>query len=295
VGTFTLFHDNAIDTAALAGGSWDATLSLEQLRNSRPKLKAQSTDAQTTSTQFTMALSAPRTLSGIQLISTNITESGAYKISWYSDSGFTTLIDTTGFVNVGESIDWGDTNNWLEWEDPDFWLGAVPFIDPDNAGLDIRVRFANPITAQYIKVEIDDTTSMHGFVAIGHVYVGTAFVPEWNFAPEANSFGRTSRTSMRESVHGTRYYSRRASQKRAVIAWPILPSEDVLDEIDQIVLIHDINKPVYVDRDPENAGTSGAMTAFLATLEQLPDYALANNFIDDDISASVGFEFTQVL
>jgi len=295
MGTLTIYHTNAIETAGLAGGSWNATLSLEKLRDPRPKLKARSVDAQLTSTQFQVSLVVPKTLLGIQLISTNFSQAAKYRLSWYSDSGFTTLVDTTGWVDVGESIDWSDTGEWPAWESEDFWLGSQAFVDPDNLGRDLRIRFAAAILAQYIKVEIDDTYNPDGFVEIGHVYVGTAYVPSLNFAPDSNKIARVSNTSMRRTPGGARWFARRGAGQTITVAWPQLPSEEVLGEIDDIVLIHDIDKPVYVDRDPENTDVSGQKTAFLATMEQLPDYALTAFFFDNDIAASVGFQFQRVL
>lgn len=295
MGILTIYHTNAIETATLSGGSWDATLSLEKLRDPRPKLKAQSADAQLTSTQFRMALITPKTLLGIQLISTNFSQAAQYRISWYSDSDFTTLVDTTGWVAVGDSIDWTDTGEWPDWESEEFWLGSEAFIDPDNLGRDVRIRFAAAITAQYIKVEIDDTSNSAGFVRIGHAYVGTAFVPSMNFAPDSNKIARVSNTSMRRTPNGSRWYARRGAGQAITVAWPHLPSEEVLGEIDDIVLIHDIEKPVYVDMDPEDTDATGAKKAFLATIEQLPDYVLTAAFFDSDIAASVGFQFQRVL
>lgn len=295
MGTLTIYHTNAIETATLAGGSWDATLSLEKLRDPRPRLKAQSADTQLTSTQFRMSLVVAKTLAGIQLISTNFSQAAQYKVSWYSDSGFTTLVDTTGWVSVGESIDWSDTGEWPEWESEDFWLGSQAFVDPDNLGRDLRIRFATSIVAQYIKVEIDDTSNADGVIKIGHVYVGTAFTPTLNFAPDSNRIARVSNTSLRRTPGGTRFTNRRGAGQTLVVAWPQLPSEEVLGEIDDIVLIHDIDKPVYVDRDPANTDASGQKTAFLATIEQLPDYVLTASFFDSDIAASVGFQFQRVL
>lgn len=295
MGILTIYHTNAIETATLSGGSWDATLSLEKLRDPRPKLKAQSADAQLTSTQFRMALITPKTLLGIQLISTNFSQAAQYRISWYSDSDFTTLVDSTGWVAVGDSIDWTDTGEWPDWESEEFWLGSEAFIDPDNLGRDVRIRFAAAITAQYIKVEIDDTSNSAGFVRIGHAYVGTAFVPSMNFAPDSNKIARVSNTSMRRTPNGSRWYARRGAGQAITVAWPHLPSEEVLGEIDDIVLIHDIEKPVYVDMDPEDVDATGAKKAFLATIEQLPDYVLTAAFFDSDIAASVGFQFQRVL
>lgn len=295
MGKLTIYHTNAIETATLSGGSWEAALGLEKLRDPRPKLKARSTDAQLASTQFRMGLITPKTLEGIQLISTNFSQAAQYRISWYSDSGYSDLVDTTGWMAVGESIDWSDTDEWPAWESADFWLGSEAFVDPDNLGRDLRIRFAAGILVQYIEVEVDDTSNADGFVEIGHAYVGTAFSPAMNFAPDSNKIARVSNTSMRRTPGGARYFARRGAGQVVTVAWPHLPMAEVLGEIEDIVLIHDIEKPVYVDLDPEDSSGVGQKKAFLATIEQLPEYTLTAFFFDDDIAASVGFQFQRVL
>ena len=289
----TVYHFNAIDQAALSGGAWHATLSLEKLREPRPRLKAQSVDLQLASTQFRMALAGPKTTLGLQLISTNLSNAALYRVTWYSSDTFALEIGSTGWVNIGSSINWTNSGEWLEWEDPNFWLGAEAFIDPDNLGRDIRVRFANPTTLQFIKVELDDIGNTEGVVRIGHVYVGTSFVPSINFL--ANSFTRDTNTRVRTAVNGTRYYSRQAAPKRLAIGWETLPSMEVLGEMDDIANIHGADRPVYVDVNPEDTGSTGEKTAFLATLERMPEVQLQSVFFDNDIGASAGFEFTQVL
>lgn len=292
---FTIYHGNAIETAGLAGGSWDATLSLEKLRDPRPRLKATSTDAQLASTQFKASLIVPKSLIGIQLISTNLSQAASYKVSWYSDSSFTALIDTTGWVDVAESIDWTVTAEWPEWESEEFWLGAESFVDPNNLGRDIRVRLAVASTIQYLKVEVDDTGNADGCIKIGHGYIGEAFAPTLNFEPGSNRIGRVSHTSVRSTAGGARYYHRRAAGQSVTVAWPNLPMLEVLGEIDDIVHIHDVDKPVYFDLDPDNTGVVGQKTAFLATIAQLPEHSLNTVYFGEDISASVGFEFLRVL
>lgn len=292
---FTIYHGNAVETAVLTGGSWDATLSLEKLRDPRPQLKAQSTDAQLASTLVKVSLVIPKQLLGIQLISTNFSQAAAYKVSWYSDSAFTSLVDTTGWVDVGESIDWTDTGDWPEWESEEFWLGSETFVDPSNLGRDVRVRFAAVTTMQYIKIEVDDTGNADGNVKIGHLYIGEAFSPTLNFEPGSNRIKRVSNTSKRSTPGGVRYYQRRGAGQAIVVAWPNLPMEEVLGEIDDIVQIHDVEKPVYIDLDASNTGVIGQKTAFLATIAELPEHSLNAVYFGEDIGASVGFEFERVL
>jgi hypothetical protein len=290
---FTLYHTNAIDTAVLGGGSWQPNLPLSNLLSPRTTQRARSTSAALSSTQFTVKLAEPVIVQGIQIISTNLSGAGQYKISWYSDAGLTLLTGTTNFIPVGSSINWSNTANWYDWLDTEFWLGAVPVIDPDNQGLDIRHNFSGPVSVQYLKFEIDDTTNTDGFVELGYVFIGHPYVPSINVDTNP-SFSRISLTSMVEAIGGGQYFNRRGSRKRLTIAWSVMPKEEVLVDIDQIVRIQDIDKPVYVDLDPENIG-SGRTTAFLARINQLPESRLLNVFVSDDTAATIGFDFIQVL
>ncbi len=287
-----IFNRNTIDSAILSGGSWETALPLEYLREQRPTLKARSIDAQLSSTQFRIQLAKPLLSRGIQLISTNLSNAGRYRITWYTDQTFSTPTDTTDWVQVGSTIDWNNTGEWLDWLDPDFWLGSASFVDPDNQGRDIRHGFSTPVTIQYIDIEIDDSTNVNGFVEIGYLFIGECFVPSINILYEP-SFSRVSRTSAQEAVGGGAFFSRRGSQKRLTVAMQ-LPRDEVLSDLDDIIQIHDIDKSVYVDVDPDDS-TWGAKTAFLARMERLPESRIVPIFFDDDLGAAISFEFIQIL
>lgn len=290
---FTIYHTNKIDSALFNGGAWQPSLPLSNLYVPTMTRRARSVDTQLSSTQFNVGMAEPVTARGIQIISTNLSSAAQYKLSWYSDIGFTTLIGTTGFIAVGSSIDWTNVLEWFDWLNANFWLGAEPFFDPDNQGRDIRHRFTIPTSIQNLKVEFDDTTNADGYVEVGFVYVGTPFIPSINVAPDP-SFARQSLSSKQETVGGSQYFNRRASRKRLTVTWPLLPKDEVLGTIDQIIEIHDIDKPVFVDLDPDDLDT-GRKTAFLARIEQLPETKLLQAFLDSDTGAAIGFEFIQVL
>jgi hypothetical protein len=99
---------------------------------------------------------------------------------------------------------------------------------------------------------------------------------------------------MVEAVGGGKFFNRRGSRKRLTVTWDVLPKEEVLGDIDEIIRIQDIDKPVYVDLDPANLD-SGRKTAFLASIEQLPEARLVQAFLEDDSAAAIGFDFIQVL
>jgi hypothetical protein len=290
---FTLYHTNAIDTAILAGGAWQPQLPLSNLYSPQPTRRARSVNAALTSTQFTVALTEAVVVRGIQVISTNMSAAGRYKMTWYADAGMTTENGSTGFVPVGTSIDWADISEWYDWLHPDFWLGALPFIDPDNHGRDIRHTFAQPTTVQYLKFEFDDVTNAKGYFEAGYLYIGHAFVPSIN-VDSTPTFSRVSLTSVVQAVGGSQFYNRRGSRKRLVVTWSVLPQTEVLVDIDEIVRIQDIDKAVYVDLEPENA-SSGGTTSFLGRIERLPESRLLSAYIAGDTAATIGFEFAQVL
>lgn len=294
MGTFTLFHTNAMDTAILAGGSWRPNLPLSNLISPRTTNRARSYDAQLSNTQFTADLIEVVSALGIQVIATNMSSAARYRLSWYADAARTILNDITAWIPVGQSIDWLDTNQWFDWLDDEFWLGAVAFIDPDHQGLDIRHNFAAETAVQYLNFEFDDQTNPDGFIELGYVMIGHPFVPSINVGPEPG-FSRVSLTSMVEAVGGSQYFNRRGSRKRLTVGWAVLPKEEVLGDIDTIIRIQDINRPVYVDIDPENNIASGRAMSFLARIQQLPEAKLLQAFFDNDGAATIGFEFIQIL
>lgn len=291
--SFVLYHTNAIDTAALAGGSWQPNLPLTNLYSPSTTKRARSTNATLASTQFTVNLAEAVTARGIQIIATNLSAAGLYRITWYTDQTYTAAVDSTGWIPIGSSIDWTDVGEWFDWLDPDFWLGAQPIVDPDNRGIDIRYTFAEPTAVQYLKIEFDDQTNADAFIEVGHVFIGRAFIPTFNVGPEP-TFQRISLTAVKDAIGGGQYFSRRGSRKRLSVVWPMMPREESLDELDEIIRIQDIDRPVYVDLDPENLG-SGRNTAFLARIQTMPETRLLDAYLEGDTGSTVGFEFHEVI
>ncbi len=292
---FRIYHTNKIDTASFRGGSWQPMLPLDNLYSPSPTRRARSMSAATTSTQFKVSLTESISISGIQVIATNLSSAATYRISWYTDSAFTAIDGTTGFVTVGSSIDWTNTANWLDWMDSGFWLGTGEvLVDPDNQGTDIRHNFPSPQTMRYIKFEFVDPTNADGFVEVGYVFIGDMFVPTYNVAPDP-TYSRESLTTMQQAVGGSQFFNRRGSRKKLLVSWQLILKEEALGEIEEIVRIHDIDRPVYVDLEPDNVLTSGFTTAFLARLAQLPEARLLDAYVENDTGATIGFEFAQVL
>jgi hypothetical protein len=293
---FTLYHTNRMDTAVLSGGSWQPNLPLANLYSPSTTKRTRSVNAQLTSTQLRVTLTESISVRGIQIVATNLSSAAMYRITWYTDDTFSAQDSTTGWISVGgSSIDWNDSAEWLQWEDPDFWGGSEELLDPDNQGIDIRHNFASPESLQFVKIEFDDTTNSKGFVEIGYIFIGQSFIPTYNVSPDP-TYGRESLTTVVQAVGGSQYFNRRGSRKRLQVTWQLLPKEEAFGEIEQIIRIHDVDRPVYVDLDPDNVLLdSGRTTAFLARIAQLPQARLLSAYLNNDTGAAVGFEFIQVI
>lgn len=77
----TLSWSNRTDAATLAGGSWVATLPLANLKNRQLQKVARTTNAQTTSTQFTIDLGQARNIGVLALVAHNISVSGKVRVT----------------------------------------------------------------------------------------------------------------------------------------------------------------------------------------------------------------------
>lgn len=96
----TLGWNNRTDAGTLSGGSWLANLPLTNLQNRQVQKVARSTNAATSSTQFTMDLGQARTLGAVGLVVHNISVSGKIRITG-SDTPFTNLFtNASDFTNA---------------------------------------------------------------------------------------------------------------------------------------------------------------------------------------------------
>ena len=293
---FRLYHTNQIDTATFSGGSWQPLLPLRQSLFAKPN--------------------PARALNRCHYSRDAVSRRDGANANgaWHSDHrhqpvrGFDLsdhLVHGLGihgarrhyWIHHGRKLRLigANTANWLDWMDVGFWLGTgAEIVDPDDQGVDIRHNFPSPQSMRYIKIEFADPTNADGFVEVGYLFIGDVFVPTYNVAPDP-TYNRVSLTTMQQAVGGGQYFNRRGSRKRLVVNWQLLLQDEVFGELDQIIRIHDIDRPVYVDLEPDNILASGFTTAFLARMAQLPELRLLEAYIENDTGATIGFEFQQVL
>lgn len=282
-----LLYDNAADEGSLSGGSW--SLPLTNLQDPRPTKMAQSSDVSSASTTFRIQLTAARTFRAIVFGPTNYSSGGSYRIRGYSDSGYTSLVDDTGVIILGSepahTLD-------MHWTDAYWWSGAQPLDDPGNAaGIWVIHVYDSDITAQYWDFSLDNQSNPDGFLKIGRLFMGTAWIPSLNYTPESNKFSFASLTASQSSAGGSRYYHRRRAARAFSWSHPFLPKTEVTDDVYRIAAIAGTDRQVFVIPDPDDIDRR-TTRSFLGTLDELPSWAFNNV---DGGGASTGFQVTEVI
>lgn len=205
---------------------------------------------------------------------TNMSSGSTYRIRAFSDAGFTTVIDDTGTAMFGSTpVDTFD----LEWQDANWWSGAQPLEDVGGAAGGIWVIHIYPATvsAQYWQFDLANPNNPAGFIEVGRLFMGTAYIPSINYAPVNNKFGFEPFTSMQQAASGARYYNRRRSARTFEFAFPVMPHDEIHDDIYAVAAIAGIDGQVFVIPDPDDTGRL-SQRSFLGTLSEQPAWSLDN-------------------
>jgi hypothetical protein len=203
----TLAWNNRTDAGTLSGGSWQATLPLTNLQNRQVQKVARSSNALTTSTQFTIDLGAARAIGVVALVVHNISVVGKVRITASDTAGFTVTYYNSGWIDV-----WPTgmvPQALLEWEEDNFWLGTLSA----NARAGYQSPFIHLLPSaqnlRYWKVEVDDTGNTDGYVQIGRLFMAATWVPSVNYAYGAG-LGYQDPTPIDVSLSGAEYFDVRS-------------------------------------------------------------------------------------
>lgn len=201
---------NRIDQATLSGGAWQGTLPLSNLKDRRLSRLARTTNTAGASTQFVMDLGAARRVGALALIAHNLSVTATVRFIGDDASDFATPIYDSGALAV-----WPAgmiPQELLEWEDDNFWLGTVS--QESIAGF--KTPFVHvPAAAQilrYWKVEISDAGNSDGYIHLGRVYIGDAWMPDYNHN-YGSDLGYDPRSETEESLGGEEFYDVRRGRR----------------------------------------------------------------------------------
>lgn len=261
MGNMMLGWPNRIDDATLTGGSWNASLPLNNLKDRQITKPARSTDATLTNTLFNIDLGQSRSIRCFALVNHNLSATAKWKIKIGTTSGGAELYDS-GWLNV-----WRLTfdSDMLEWEDPAWWEGIsdTDYIGSPFAAIHIASQF---YTARYFRIEIDDTTNAAGYVQAGRVFIGGGFVPSLNVLVDGFADAWEDLSQVQSSDSGSEWFNnkRRHRTVRGTIVHTtsefstIYEMQRRLGTTGEVLYVQDINDAIMQQR-----------TGFLGRMRQL--------------------------
>lgn len=269
-----LIYDSFSDTALFSGGDW--TLPLTNMKRDDIGRVARSASLDTDDTQFAVDLGVVRSVGGIIIGPVNVGPGATAVIKAFSDAALTTQVYTSGtLTGTAVGVDWADTDDWLPWESPDFWLG-IKEADPEVEALPFYFDHLVPTastgsaTARYWKVEINDPGNPTGHVDIGRCIFGRAYRPAHNYGYGGNETAVKWTTDQRETLAGRKTFWARFKRRSVRFAWEYLPETEAFDTWFRLAARTGLHTQVYVIPEEADTGALRRKRAFLATLTEAP-------------------------
>lgn len=223
-----LFPNRATEDVTITGGSWLASAPVTNVATAQPTETARSTNAATSSTKILIDLGQTRVLRGFALSNTNIDADGQWRILLGTSSG-------------GSQV---TTSAWTDC----FHLGyrtalAAIGVEPNDSSVpddDIILFLDAYYSARYITIEIDNTTNADGWIEIGKVFAGGAFIPDENVSYGIRSL-RPSQSTVSKADSGAqwRYRRRQLKSEQLMLEWLNASEEKIVDEMRRQIDITD--------------------------------------------------------
>jgi hypothetical protein len=220
VANIFLGFPNRIDAATLSGGSWEAALPLNNLKDGALSLVARSTDDANASTKFDLDLGTAYSVRTVALVNHNLSAAAQVKVTGGTSGGASDVYDS-GWHDAYALVFGADG---IEWESDGWWPGAG---DDEYIASPWTVfcPMADWKTARYWRVEIDDTANADGYVQIGRVWIGGGLSPQYN-ASFGLQHGWEDLSQADETISGAlaAWVRRRRRTVRLALDW--LPAAD---------------------------------------------------------------------
>lgn len=155
-----IYSDDSVSyTPAFSGGSWDATLTLANLKDRRLSLVARSSNALAASTLFNVDLGVVRSVGTVALVGHNLSVGATWRVKAGTTSGASDVYDS-GALSLTFSAATAE----------------------DMVGINFPAVHipASAQSARYWRIEITDTSNADGYVEIGRCLIGGKVSPTIN-------------------------------------------------------------------------------------------------------------------
>jgi hypothetical protein len=248
VGNLAILRHIESDRGALSGGSWTAALPLANIRTQDQEEKARTTNASTTSTQFSVdtGTTATRYFNCFFIVGHNLTSSATVE---FVVTNSTTDVTTAREYTSGPIAAWTPTVVWGA--DPWGGFGWEGTSEDEVSPPVIRHTMTDAVAGRYLFVYITDRSNPDGFIEIGRFLAGPYWQPEINM-----NYGATWQyvdpSIVRRTPYGRRFTQNLPIYRQATFslefatvneAWGFIGQWQRLGKGKEVMYMHDIDDP----------------------------------------------------
>lgn len=263
-----LIYPNRSDSASYGGGNWVESMSLDALKSREFARVARSVDLSTDSTTFTIDFGRSWPVRLFSFMAHNFTVSARIKIEASDNADLSAPVLNKSYDAYPSLVgsDWDiDT---LSWENDNYWLGSYTAEDTEGQTPIASILFSQNAVARYWRVTIYDPSNAAGFVQIGRLFLGDAFlVPTYNPALGLD-LGYEDATGVDTALNGAEFFDPREPIRVMRFQLQYLDDVEGYSRALELTRRAGIWKEVFVIADPDDA-VYAMQRNFPARLRQL--------------------------
>lgn len=224
MGEFTLGYGDIGYSASFTGGTWTGELDYRMLNRQLITAVARTLDLTPLVLDITQTVAEPIDVLGV--VNHNLTPSGTYRWTAYSDPSRTTLVYDSGTISAGTYYDYM----------------------PNKTTCD---RIDSPVNTSYWRLELNDPTNPDGYMQMGRLFMGKRFVPSKNMDYGLKMGISEDNTSIIESPTGIESFVDAPNKRTATFSLSLI-GYDIGDNFYRMALRDGIVGACLFDFDPDD-------------------------------------------
>lgn len=273
-------------TVVFSGGSWSTALPLENLANEKLVNVSRTTDTQLSSTFFEVELGKQRQIQGLFIPTHNVSLEGRVRWTLARDASFSVIQYQSPWYDA-----WPITYPFgsIPFEHESWFTGKLTEETVGNSQKAPLIQvFNSPVSARYLRVEIDDQNNADGYIELSRLFVCGGWQPNINMLYGAG-LGLETTTTVEKSLGGQKFFNSQPLGRVVEFELDALSEDEALTWVYELQRQLGISKQFMFVWNPDDT-THLHRRAFLANLSSLsPIRQLYHN------THSVSFSASEVL
>lgn len=227
-----IIYDNAADRAVT---STSATMSNLPGTNMFTDIKGQVCRSTGTALTITQTWTNAETLNGIILAFTNLSATAIMNVKAYTNAA-----DTAPIYDVSNNCAQGSVSSLS---------GVNSFAY--GAGVYARQWLTSTVVAKKIVITITDTNNLAGYIEIGRLVVGNAFIPSFGVEQDNTSFTMVDSSEHTRTESGDMFVTVKPRYRKQQLSMPSLNKVDQ-SKMWKILFNNGMVKPLFISLHPNN-------------------------------------------